>query len=151
MEKTLVVLKPDAIEQGLQDEIRRRLTATGLRIVAEKEMRVDATFASEHYADLGVRRGDAVKNRMVKYLSTGLVQAMIIEGENAIEEVRRIVGATLPSQAQPGTIRHDLGDKNETYEIADGADRAIKNLVHASDAPETAATEIKLWFPELDE
>ena len=149
MEKTLVVLKPDAIEQGLQDEIKRRLTASSLRIIAEKEMRVDATFASEHYADLGVRRGDAVKNRMVKYLSTGPVLAMVIEGENAIAEVRRIVGATLPSQAEPGTIRHDLGDKTETYENADSADRAIRNLIHASDAPETAAAEIKLWFPEI--
>ncbi len=149
MEKTLVVLKPDAVEQGLQDEIKSRLTATGLKIVAEKEMRVDEAFATEHYADLGIRRGEAIKNRMVRYLSTGPVLAMIVEGENAITEVRRIVGATLPSQAEAGTIRYDLGDKTETYENADGADRAIRNLVHASDAPETAAAEIKLWFPEL--
>ncbi len=149
MEKTLVVLKPDAVERGLQDEIKNRLTATGLKIVAEKEMEVDEVFASDHYADLGIRKGEAIKNRMVRYLSTGPVLAMIIEGENAIAEVRRIVGVTIPSQAEVGTIRYDLGDKEETYEKADSTDRAVKNLIHASDAPETAAAEIKLWFPEL--
>ncbi len=149
MEQTLVVLKPDALEHGLQEEIKRRLTATGLKVIAEKELQVDAAFASEHYADLGIRKGDAIKNRMVRYLSTGPVLAMVIQGDNAITEVRRIVGATLPSQAEPGTIRYDLGNHEETYEDADNADRAVKNLIHASDAPETATAEIKLWFPEL--
>jgi nucleoside-diphosphate kinase len=149
MEKTLVVLKPDALKRGLQEEIKSRLTATGLRIVAEKEMQVDAAFASDHYADLGIRKGDDVKRRMVTFMSSGPVVAMIVEGENAIEEIRRIVGKTLPAGADMGTIRGDLGDKNETYDKADAEDRAVENLIHASDAPETAAAEIKLWFPEL--
>ncbi|MFA5010243.1 MAG: nucleoside-diphosphate kinase [Patescibacteria group bacterium] len=150
MEKTLVALKPDAVRKGLQDEIKNRLTATGLKIVAEKEMQVDATFASEHYSDLGIRKGEDVKRRMVTFLSSGPVITMIIEGENAIEEVRRIVGKTLPADADVGTIRGDLGDREESYAKADEADRAVENLIHASDAPETAAAEIKLWFPELD-
>jgi len=148
-ERTLVVLKPDAVKQGLQKEIKDRLTVTGLRIVAEKERQVDAAFASEHYADLGIRKGEDVRRRMVAFLSSGPVVAMIIEGDNAIAEARRIVGATLPADANAGTIRGDLGNQSEDYAKADSEDRAVKNLIHASDASETAAKEIKLWFPEL--
>jgi len=150
MEKTLVVLKPDAIKQGLREEIKHRLTATGLRIVAEKELQVDAVFAGEHYADLGIRKGKDVKRRMVAFLAFGPVVAMIVEGDNAIAEARRIVGATLPADADAGTIRGDLGNKDDSYAQADSEDRAVENLIHASDAPETAAKEITLWFPELD-
>ena len=149
MEKTLVVLKPDAVQQGLQDEIKKRLTVSGLQVVAEKGLQVDAAFASEHYADLGIRKGEDIKRRMVGYLASGPVIAMIIEGNNAIAEVRRIVGATLPKDSEVGTIRGDLGNQAETYADADADDRAVKNLVHASDAPGTAIQEINLWFPEL--
>ena len=147
IERTLVVIKPDGVERGLQTEIKQRLTATGLDIVAEKQMQVDAQFALEHYNDLGVRKGPDIQNKMVTMMSSGPVEALIVEGENAIDEVRRIVGATEPIAADPGTIRGDLSQ--DTYALADTEGRAVYNLVHASDAPETAAAEIALWFPEL--
>ena len=148
MEKTLVVIKPDGVKKGLQEEIKKRLTATGLRIVAEKEMQVDAAFASEHYDDLAERRGEDVKRRMVAFLSSGPVTAMIIQGDNAIGEVRRITGNTEPISADKGTIRGDLS--GDSYAKSDAEDRAVENLIHASDSPETAAKEIKQWFPEIE-
>jgi len=147
VEKTLVVIKPDGVERNLQDDIKNRLTATGLSIVAQKDMQVDAEFALTHYDDLGARKGADIQNKMVAMMSSGPVEALIIEGENAIAEVRRIVGATEPISADAGTIRGDLSD--DTYAKADEEGRAVYNLVHASDAPETAAQEIALWFPEL--
>ena len=147
MEKTLVVIKPDGIEKGLQAEIKERLTATDLTIMAQKDMQVDSAFALTHYADLGARKGADIQNKMVAMMSSGPVEALIVEGENAIAEVRRIVGATEPTAADPGTIRGDLSQ--DTYAQADAEGRAVYNLVHASDAPETAAAEIALWFPEL--
>lgn len=148
MERTLVVIKPDGVERGLQEEIKQRLTATGLNIVAEKQMQVDAEFSSTHYADLGIRKGDEIKQKMVTMMSSGPVEALIVEGENAIAEVRRIVGDTQPAVADAGTIRGDLG-QGDDYAKADAEGRAVLNLIHASDAPETAESEIKLWFPEL--
>jgi nucleoside-diphosphate kinase len=147
MERTLVVIKPDGVEHGLQAEIKNRLTATGLKIVAEKDMQVDAAFALEHYSDLGERKGADIQNKMVEMMSSGPVEALIVEGDNAIAEVRRIVGATEPISADKGTIRGDLA--NDSYAQADAEGRAVYNLVHASDAPETAAKEIAMWFPEL--
>lgn len=146
-ERTLVVIKPDGLERNLQEEIKNRLTATGLSIVAQKDMQVDAAFALTHYADLGARKGADIQNKMVAMMSSGPVEALIVEGEDAISEVRRIVGATEPIAADKGTIRGDLSD--DTYAKADEEGRAVYNLVHASDAPETAASEIALWFPEL--
>ena len=148
-EKTLVVLKPDAIRRKLGAVIKQRLEATGLKIVAEKAMQVDAAFAGAHYHDLGERKGEAVKRRMVTFLSSGPVEALLIEGDNAIAEVRRIVGATQPIDAEAGTIRGDMGDKEETYTKTDAEDRAVENLIHASDSPENAEKEIALWFPEV--
>ena len=146
MEKTLVVIKPDGVKKGLAEEIKRRLTATGLKIVSEKEMQVDAEFASTHYEDLGQRRGEEIKRRMVAFLSSGPVVALVLEGDNAIAETRRIVGSTEPISADKGTIRGDLS--NDSYAKADAENRAVENLIHASDSPDNAAKEIKLWFPE---
>ena len=149
MERSLVLIKPDGVRKNLQEQIKERLTATGLEVIAEKEMQADATLASEHYADLGERKGEDVKRRMVTFMTSGPIVAWVIEGENAIDEIRRIVGATLPCDAGEGTVRGDLGDHEETYDKCDGEDRAVENLIHASDAPETAEEEIALWFPEL--
>lgn len=146
-ERTLVVIKPDGVERGLQQEIKDRLTVSGLQIVAQKDMQVDADFSLTHYADLGERKGADIQNKMVAMMSSGPVEALIVEGENAISEVRRIVGATEPISAEAGTIRGDLS--TDSYATADAEGRAVYNLVHASDAPETAAKEIALWFPEL--
>ena len=146
-ERTLVLIKPDGVKKGLVDEIKQRLTATGLVIVVEEERSVDAAFAKVHYDDLAARKGEHIQRRMVAYLSSGPVMAMILEGENAIAEVRRITGATEPISADKGTIRGDLSD--DSYAKADSEDRAVENLIHASDSPENAEKEIKLWFPEL--
>ncbi|MFH1088285.1 MAG: nucleoside-diphosphate kinase, partial [Patescibacteria group bacterium] len=139
MECTLVVIKPDGVRRDLVEEIKNRLRATGLQIVAEKTLSVDAKFASTHYADLGERKGEAIKNRMVAFLTSGPVTVMIIQGDNAIAEVRRIVGDTEPISAGKGTIRGDLAD--DSYKKADAENRAVENLIHASDGPDTARTE----------
>ena len=92
-QRTLVVIKPDGVKRGLVEEIKTRLGATGLQIVAEKTLSVDAQFARTHYADLGERKGEAIKNRMVAFLASGPVVAMVLEGNNVIAEVRRMVGS----------------------------------------------------------
>jgi len=147
IERTLVLIKPDGIAAGLENEIKERLTATGLEIVAEKVEQADAAMASLHYDDLDVRKSPEIKQIMVDFLSSGSVEALIVEGENAIAETRRIIGATEPISADKGTIRGDLA--TDSYNAANGENRALLNLVHASDSPENAAREIQLWFPEV--
>lgn len=147
-ERTLVLIKPDGVERGLQQEIKERLTATGLSIIAEMALESSYEKADAHYFDLGERKGPDVKREVVEYLASGPIEALVVEGENAIDEVRRIVGVTQPIEADPGTIRADLG-LGDSYAKAKEEGRPFKNLIHASDSPESAAYEIKLWFPEL--
>lgn len=147
-ERTLVILKPDALERGLQEEIKNRLTVTGLKVIAEKDVQSSYEMGDAHYHDLGERRSPEIKHEVVEYLISGPILAMAIEGENAINEVRRIVGVTQPIEADPGTIRADLG-LGDSYAKAKAEGRWFKNLIHASDSEEAAARELALWFPEL--
>jgi len=131
MEKTFIILKPDAVQRGLIGEIISRFEARGLKMVAMKMIHVSKDLASEHYA---VHAERPFYESLIGYITSSPVVAMVLEGSDAIASVRNTVGATKPAEAAPGTIRGDFG-----LEIG-------RNLVHASDGPDTAATEIALWF-----
>ncbi|MGA9191941.1 MAG: nucleoside-diphosphate kinase [Anaerolineales bacterium] len=133
MERTLVLIKPDAVQRGLMGEILGRLERRGLRLVAAKFMAVSRELAEAHYA---VHKGKPFYDGLIEYITSSPVMAMVWEGPNAIAAVRQTMGATRPTEAAPGSIRHDFG-----LEVG-------RNLTHASDAPETAAVEVGLWFRE---
>ncbi len=134
-ERTLVLIKPDAIRRGLIGRIIQRFEDAGLKIVAAKMVFVNKKLAEKHYDDVGKRRGKHIKKRVVDFLTkTGPVLALVIEGIEAVDVVRKIVGSTEPKTALPGTIRGDFAYM-DTY-----------NLVHASDCEVSAEREIKLWF-----
>ncbi len=132
-ERTLVILKPDAVQRGIAGEILARFERRGLRIAAIRLVKVDRAMAETHYE---VHKGKFFYDDLVKVISASPVIAFVLEGPNAIAVVRAMVGATRPHEAAPGTIRGD-------YALV-----GLRNLVHASDAPETAESEIKLWFPD---
>jgi len=131
VERTFVMLKPDAVQRGLVGEIIQRFERRGLKIVAMKMLQMSTEFAHQHYA---VHVGKPFFEGLIKYITSGPVVAMVLEGTNAIEVARATMGTTNPAKAAPGTIRADLG-----LEMG-------RNLVHGSDGPETAAFEVGLWF-----
>jgi len=133
VQRTLVVLKPDAVQRGIAGELLARFERRGLRIAALRLLRVGRAMAETHYE---IHRGKFFYEDLVQTISASPVVAIVLEGPNAIPVVRAMVGATRPDEAAPGTIRGD-------YALV-----GLRNLIHASDAPETAATEIALWFPE---
>jgi nucleoside-diphosphate kinase len=131
VERTFIILKPDSVQRGLIGEIVSRFERRGLKIVAMKMIHVSQELAQEHYA---VHKERPFYGSLIEYITSSPVVAMVVEGTNAINVVRKTVGATNPAEAEPGTIRSDFG-----LEIG-------RNLVHASDGPETAAFETNLWF-----
>lgn len=131
MERTLVIIKPDGVQRGLIGEITHRLERRGLKIVGMKLMTISSELAQKHY---GVHQGKPFYEGLVQYITSGPVVVLALEGKKAIETVRNTVGATNPASAAPGTIRGDLA-----VEIG-------RNLIHASDAPESAENEVKLFF-----
>lgn len=133
MERTLVIIKPDAVQRGLIGEIITRFERRGLRIVALKMMQIDKSLAERHYA---IHKGKPFYEPLIRYITSAPVVVMVLEGNRAIEIVRRTMGATNPAEAAPGTIRADFG-----LEIG-------RNLVHGSDGAETAAFEVPLFFSE---
>jgi nucleoside-diphosphate kinase len=133
VERTLVLIKPDAVQRGLIGEIIARLERRGLKIVGLKLVDVTETLAREHYA---VHEGKPFFEPLISYITSSPVVALVAEGPKAIEVVRRTMGATAPAEATPGTVRAD-------YALEIG-----RNLVHGSDGPETAQQEIALWFDE---
>lgn len=144
IERTLVLVKPDGVERGLIGEILQRFEQRGLKIIALKMVRVDRKFAEQHYTDdITKRRGQHVRDALLVFLIEGPVVAMVIEGVNAVENVRKIVGDTEPKTASPGTIRGDFA--HVSYGYADTKKTAIRNLIHASSGSD-APQEIALWF-----
>jgi nucleoside-diphosphate kinase len=133
IQRTLIVLKPDAVQRAIVGELLARFERRGLRIAALRALRVDRAMAEEHYA---VHQAKFFFEDLVRTIVSAPVIAAVLEGPNAVAVVRAMVGATRPHEAAPGTIRGD-------YALV-----GLRNLVHASDAPGTAATEIALWFPE---
>ncbi|HEV8575443.1 MAG TPA: nucleoside-diphosphate kinase [Dehalococcoidia bacterium] len=133
MERTLVLVKPDAMQRGLAGEIISRLERRGLRIVAMRLFQMDEDLARRHYAE---HEGKGFFNELISYITSSPIIAAVFEGPGAVEVVRRTMGATNPSTADVGTIRGDL------------AVETGRNLIHGSDSPESARREIALFFDE---
>ena len=134
VEKTLVLVEPDGVKKHICGEVISRLERKGLALHAIKLIEVSMELAKRHY---GEHEGKPFFQGLIDFITSGKVLAMVVEGENAIAAVRQINGATDPLKAVPGSIRGDFATSID------------ENIVHASDAPETAAREIGLWFPEL--
>jgi nucleoside-diphosphate kinase len=132
MERTLIIVKPDGVQRGLLGPILARFEARGLKFVGLKLMRVSPELARRHYAE---HEGKPFYPGLIAYITSGPVVAGGVEGTNAVQVVRSTLGVTNPAAAAPGTIRGDFA-----LDIG-------RNLVHASDAPETAVRELALWFP----
>jgi nucleoside-diphosphate kinase len=133
MERTLLIIKPDAVQRGLIGPILTRLEHRGLRFAAMKLIQITPELAARHYA---VHEGKPFYEPLIEFITSGPVVVAVIEGNDAINIMRKTMGATNPAQADPGTIRGDFG-----LEIG-------RNLVHGSDGPDTAAYEIPLFFAE---
>jgi nucleoside-diphosphate kinase len=131
MERTLVLIKPDGVQRGLIGEIIKRLESRGLKLVAAKFMTVDQKLAETHYHE---HIGKPFYPGLLRYICSSPVMAMVWEGRNVVATVRQTMGKTNPSDAAPGTIRHDFALIPE------------RNLTHASDKPERGEEEIALWF-----
>ena len=137
-QRTLVLLKPDAVRRGQVGEIIRRIEAKGYALVAMDLRTASAQMLAEHYAE---HEGKSFYGPLVEFMSSSPVIAMVLEGERCIEGFRSLAGATDPTVAAPGTIRGDLG--------RDWGTAVQENLVHGSDSEESAAREIAIWFPAL--
>jgi nucleoside-diphosphate kinase len=134
VERTLILVKPDAFARNLTGEIIARFERKGLRLVALQLMTMSRDLAARHYAE---HEGKPFYEELVSFITSGPLVAMVLEGESAIVAARQVIGATNPLEASPGSIRGD-------YAIAVG-----QNMVHGSDAPESAAREVGLFFPDL--
>ena len=135
IERTLVILKPDAIQRGIVGEILTRFEKRGFKVVGLKMMQVPRELAEKHYLE---HKDKPFYDELVEFITAGPVVVFVVEGKNAIANVRKMVGATNPEEASPGTIRHDYG-----LHIG-------KNIIHASDSKESAEREIDLFF-NIDE
>jgi nucleoside-diphosphate kinase len=135
MERTLAIVKPDAVRRNLIGEVLRRAEGAGLRIAAARFLHLGTRQAEGFYA---VHRERPFFASLTSFMSSGPVMVLVLEGDGAIARWRTLMGATDPAKADPGTIRRDLGTNVE------------HNATHGSDAPETAATEIAYFFPALD-
>jgi nucleoside-diphosphate kinase len=131
MERSLVLVKPDAVQRGLIGEIILRLERRGLRLVGAKFVAVSQELAGMHYA---IHKGKPFYDGLIRYITSAPVMAMVWEGPNAINAIRQTMGATRPTDAAPGSIRHDFA-----LEIG-------RNLTHASDTIENGEKEVSLWF-----
>jgi nucleoside-diphosphate kinase len=144
VERTLVLLKPDAVARGLVGRVITRFEDAMLKIVATKMVWMDADLARRHYFDLEDRFGPAVFNAMAAFMESGPVIALVLEGVEAVANTRKLVGSTYPDQAPPGTIRGDFAHMSRAY--ANDRGIAVANLIHASGSIEDAAHEIEVWF-----
>lgn len=144
VERTLVLLKPDAVQRSISGRILQRFEDAGFKIIGMKMVWADKDFAKKHYFDLEQKAGAAIFKITTDYLAEGPVIAIVLEGHSAVEIVRKMVGVTNPRESAPGTIRGDF--TNQTREYTNEKVVALRNLVHASGKPSEAEMEIKLWF-----
>lgn len=131
MERSLVLVKPDGVQRGLIGEVVSRLERRGLRLAAAKFMQVSQALAETHYA---IHRGKPFYDGLIQYITSAPVMAMVWEGPNAVAAIRQTMGATRPTEASPGSLRHDFA-----LEVG-------RNLTHASDTVENGGKEVALWF-----
>ena len=133
MERSLVLVKPDGVQRALVGEVISRLERRGLRLVAAKFIQVSKELAETHY---GIHKGKPFYDGLIEYIISAPVLAMVWEGPNAIAAIRQTMGARRPTEAAPGSLRHDFA-----LEVG-------RNLTHASDTPENGANEVSLWFKQ---
>jgi nucleoside-diphosphate kinase len=131
VEQSLILVKPDGVQRGLIGEVITRLEHRGLRLVGAKFMQVSQELAETHYA---IHKGKPFYDGLIRYITSAPVMAMVWEGPNAVAAVRQTMGATRPTEAAPGTLRHDFA-----LEVG-------RNLTHASDTKENGVNEVELWF-----
>jgi nucleoside-diphosphate kinase len=134
MERTLILVKPDAFARDLTGEIIARFERKGLRLVALRLMTMERGLAERHYAE---HEGKPFYGELVSFITSGPLVAMVLEGDQAVLAARQVIGATNPLEASPGSIRGDFA-----IEVG-------QNMVHGSDSPESAAREVSLFFPDL--
>lgn len=140
LERTLVLIKPDGVRRGLVGEVISRLEKRGFRLLA-MQMRVpDQCLLTQHYAELTAQ---PFFPGIIEYMTSGPVVALVVEGVQVINAFRNMAGATMPTQAAPGTIRGDLAQNP--------VEGAVQNIVHGSDSVQSANREISLWFPEFED
>lgn len=164
LQKTLILIKPDAFARGLTDEIIRRFEAVELKVVEKKELVAPLEIVEKHYPmdpeylrSIGQKtiaagqkvvsaedQGRKVVSWLREFITSGPIVAMVLEGEEAVPRARKVTGFTDPSTAEKGTIRGDLG--TDSISLANQEERPVYNLIHASGNPEEAAYEIRLWF-----
>src|SRR5947209_9543315 len=134
MERTLILVKPDAFARNLTGEIIARFERKGLRLVALEQIVMERSLAQQHYAE---HEGKPFFEELVTFITSGPLVAMVLEGESVVQAARQVIGATNPLEASPGSIRGDLA-------ISVG-----QNMVHGSDSPESGQREVALFFPDL--
>jgi len=173
MERSLVLLKPDAVQRALIGRIIQRFEDAGLKISAMKMVYSNEKLAGEHYADdeewkilvgkkqrvsydkkglkldkTDIELGAQIRGFLIHYLTMGPIIALVVEGHNVIDHIRKLVGTTSPQDSAPGTIRGDLAF--DTYQLADTSKRPIQNLIHASGNVGDAEREIPIWFTDKE-
>ncbi len=151
IQRTLVLFKPDAVQRGVVGEIMTRFERVGLKIVGTKMIAPDRDHYYKHYEEIGqviTRRGEKTFNNVLTTMNEGPVIAMVLEGIEAVELVRKLVGSTEPKSSAPGTIRGDFS--HMSYGYGDAKDIGIPNLIHASGDADDAAKEIPHWFTDVE-
>lgn len=149
IQRTLILFKPDAVQRGVVGEITTRFERVGLKIVGTKMIAPDAEHYHKHYEEIGqviTRRGEATFNNVLDMMNQGPVIAMVLEGVEAVELVRKLVGSTEPKSSAPGTIRGDFS--HMSYGYGDDKNMGIPNLIHASGDLDDAKKEIPHWFAD---
>lgn len=148
MERTLIILKPDAVQRGLVGEVISRFEKAGLKIVGIKMIKPDEDHYYHHYETIGqvaTRRGEEVYKRNTEFMMSGPVIAAVLEGVEVVSLVRKMVGDTEPKSAQPGTIRGDYSHLSYKH-VNENTGTGLPNVIHASADPNEAEQEIKHWF-----
>jgi nucleoside-diphosphate kinase len=151
MQRTLIVFKPDSVMRGIVGEVLARFEKAGFKIVGAKMLQPDYEHLHEHYEGIGTlktRKGDEIFENQLKSMQVGPVVAVVLEGVDAVETVRKMVGATEPKSALPGTIRGDYA--HVSYDVANASGKSISNVLHASADKEEAEQEIAHWFSESE-
>lgn len=151
MERTLVILKPDAVQRAVVGEVISRFERVGLKIVGMKMVAPDRDHFHHHYEEIGTmitRRGEEIFNNTLEFMSASPVIAVVLEGIEAVELVRKMVGSTEPKSSEPGTIRGDYS--HMSYAYGDAQKASIPNIIHASGDSKEAKLEIAHWFNDFE-
>jgi nucleoside-diphosphate kinase len=151
MERTLIVFKPDSVQRGIVGEVLSRFEKAGFKIVGAKMLQPDYDHYHQHYEGIGTlktRKGEDIFESQLKSMMVGPVIAMVLEGVDAVETVRKMVGSTEPKSALPGTIRGDYA--HVSYGAANESGRSVSNVLHASADSTEAEAEIAHWFSDSE-